>query len=187
MTCQPDYPCFGPAGKCAITFSTYQCRGSNKPWPNVTGNIGSALFPGSLRVLNRASNTLEPCTKQLCPTAAMSSQTKQLVNFAPLYTVYRFHYILADTATVGAMGAAYSFYPSSLLQISPVLGRLRYQKCSGYNSLLQPQPAAQLLPQQTPHRLSTPLRLHPQAQTPLLLQRHPATTRMGSTLGRWLT
>jgi hypothetical protein len=121
------------AGTCAITFNSDQYQYSPALWPNVTGNIGTAIFPGSPRVLARATNTLEPCTKELCPLAATSSRTKQLVNFAPLYTVYRNRYILADTATGDARAAVTGFFQflaagSTSKYIIPLLTALGLQK-----------------------------------------------------------
>jgi hypothetical protein len=87
------------AGTCAVAFGFGVYQSSNAGWANVTGNIATGIFPGATRVLNRTSNTLQPCTKELCPLAVASAQTNQLVNFAPLYVVYRTQMLLAPTIT----------------------------------------------------------------------------------------
>jgi hypothetical protein len=107
------------AGTCALTFGLRVFQSSNAAWANVTGNIGTGIFPGATKVLNRTSNTLQPCTKELCPLAVASAQAQQLVNFAPLYTVYRSQMLLATAVTGEAMGGMFSL-TSFMLSLIPV-------------------------------------------------------------------
>jgi hypothetical protein len=117
-------------GSCAITFNLDQYQYSKQLWPNVTGNIGTTLFPGSALVLNRASNTLEPCTKQLCPTSTFSNRTQQFVNYAPMYCVFRSRFFPDPTATPEALAGTRSFYQfistmSLKSYVSPLLASLK--------------------------------------------------------------
>jgi hypothetical protein len=117
------------AGSCAITFGMTVFRASNAGWANVTGNIGTGIFPGTTQVLDRTSNALQPCTKALYPLAVASAQTKQLVNFAPLYVVYRTQMLLAPTITgeaIAGTGSLLTFMSSRVPAafITPLLTAL---------------------------------------------------------------
>jgi hypothetical protein len=121
--------CCAP-GSCAITFNLDQYQYSKQLWPNVTGNIGTTIFPGSARVLNRASNTLEPCTKQLCPMSVFSNRTQQLINYAPMYCVYRTRLFPELTATSEALAGTRTFFQFLLTQsynsyVTPLLASLK--------------------------------------------------------------
>jgi hypothetical protein len=69
-------------------------------------------------VLDRAAGTLQPCTEDLCPLAVASNRTKQLVNAAPLYTVYRSKYFLAPAASTDAQAGIVAYYRFLSLQFN---------------------------------------------------------------------
>jgi hypothetical protein len=121
-------------GQCAITFNTDQFLHSN--WTacgNLKGNLGTALPPGASQVLDHASNTLVPCTPQLCPYAIPSTRDNSvLVNVVPMAGQVILAYlpslslVLDASAAIGAFAAhnallyqAYIEAYSEAMQLQP--------------------------------------------------------------------
>jgi hypothetical protein len=106
------------AGQCAITFNTDQFLHSN--WTtcgNVKGNLGTALPPGASHVLDHASDTLVPCTPDLCPYAIPCTRDgSALVNVVPM---------------AGQVILAYLPSPSLVVDTSAGIGSF-----AGHNALL---------------------------------------------------
>jgi hypothetical protein len=99
-----------PAGKCVITFNTDQFRPSNLSSCNLKGHLGTALPPGSSVVLDRASDTLVPCTPLLCPYAIPSARDSGvLVNFVPISTPVIVTYLPDPALVVDASAALGAF------------------------------------------------------------------------------
>jgi hypothetical protein len=73
------------------------------------GNLGTAVPPGSPVVLDRASDTLVPCTQLLCPYAIPSARDSNvLVNFVPISTSVIVTYLPSPSLAVdnsAALGA----------------------------------------------------------------------------------
>jgi hypothetical protein len=108
--CNPhQHHCCAPAGRCVITFKSDQFRQSNLSSCNLKGRLGTAVPPGSSVVLDRASDTLVPCTPLLCPYAIPSARDSNvLVNFVPISTPMIVTYLPSPSLAVdnsAALGA----------------------------------------------------------------------------------
>jgi hypothetical protein len=98
------------AGKCAITFNTDQFRHSNLSSCSMEGRLGTALPPGASVVLDRASDTLVPCTPDLCPYAIPSARDSSvLVNFVPMSIPVVLAYIASPTLVIDTSPALGAF------------------------------------------------------------------------------
>jgi len=88
-------------------------------------------FPGSERVLNRATGAIEPCTAELCPSAKprpTAAQPGRLVNFAPFFSEGGESYALRGSAAAESkevMRDLFGWMASLPVELLPLSGQYR--------------------------------------------------------------
>ncbi|KAG1659792.1 hypothetical protein FOA52_015893 [Chlamydomonas sp. UWO 241] len=123
-------------GSCVVTIALESLFKGVSFFTPMKGVIGTAMMPGSTRVLNRQTGRLEECTSALCPHAVLERTydgSEVLVNRAPHFGMGGFSGFVnaqQDEAHQQAMYAFWSFmsepvYSKHLVMTSAVVGPYR--------------------------------------------------------------